>query len=149
LTPQQWEHIADRIEKRLGLDAQPRAICFHVNEQTGERHMHVGWSLIDEEKMKAKPLPFFKFRLKSISRELEREFDLTPVKNERDGPIKYAAKKNEQQEAQRLGTDKDAIRNTIRACWDHSDCGKSFQAALEHEGLILTQGDRRGLVVVD
>jgi hypothetical protein len=79
----------------------------------------------------------------------ENEFDITRVKNEREGPIKYAAKKDEQQQAQRLGVNKDEIRNTIRACWEQSDCGKSFQSALEHEGMILAQGDQRALVVID
>ena len=149
LTPEQWEHTAGRIEKRLGLTGQPRAIYFHVNDRTGERHMHVGWSLIDAETMKAKPVPFFKFRLKALARDLENEFNITRVRNEREGPIKYAATKNEQQQAQRLGVDKDAIRNTIRACWDRSDCGRSFDDALAQEGLILAQGTRRDYVVID
>lgn len=149
LTPEQWEHAADRAEKRLGLTGQPRAITFHINDKTGERHMHVGWSLIDAEEMKAKPVPFFKFRLKSLARQLENEFDITRVKNERDGPILYAATKNEQQQAQRLGLDKDAIRNTIRACWERSDCGRSFDDALANEGYILAQGTRRDYVVMD
>jgi hypothetical protein len=149
LTDAQWEQTADRIEKRLRLTGQARAIYFHVNEQTGERHMHVGWSLIDTETMKAKPVPFFKLRLKALARELEKEFGLTQVKNEREGPIKYAATKNEQQQAQRLGVDKDAIRNTIRACWDRSDCGHGFDDELANEGLILAQGNRRDYVVID
>jgi len=149
LTPAQWEHAADRTEKRLGLTGQPRAITFHIDDRTGERHMHVGWSVIDAETMKAKPLPFFKFRLKALARELENEFDITRVKNERDGPILYAATKSEQQQAQRLGVDKDAIRNTIRACWERSDCGRSFDDALADEALILAQGTRRDYVVID
>jgi hypothetical protein len=40
LTPEQWQETADRIEKRLGLNGQPRAVYFHVNDKTGERHMH-------------------------------------------------------------------------------------------------------------
>lgn len=99
--------------------------------------------------MTAKPLPFFKFRLKALARQLEIEFDITRVKNERDGPILYAATKNEQRKAQRLGLDKDAIRNTIRACWERSDCGRSFDDALADEGLILVQGTRRDYVVID
>ena len=99
--------------------------------------------------MTAKRLPFYGLRLKRVSRELEKEFGLEPVRNEREGPIKYAATKTEQRQAQRLGVDKDAIRNTIRQCWDQSDKGRSFQAALEDEGLILAQGDRRDYVVID
>ena len=149
LTREQWERAADRTEKRLGLTGQPRAITFHINDKTGERHMHVGWSLIDAEEMKAKPVPYFKFRLKALARDLENEFDITRVKNERDGPILYAATKNEQQQAQRLGVDKDAIRNTIRACWERSDCGRSFDDALASEGMILAQGTRRDYVIID
>src|SRR5262249_51558293 len=34
-------------------------------------------------------------------------------------------------------------------CWDRSDNGKSFAAALEEKGYILARGDRRDFVVVD
>jgi hypothetical protein len=149
LTRQQWETSADRIERINGLTGQPRAIAFHIDERTGEEHMHVTWSLIDEDTMKAKPLRFFKYRLKTISRELEKEFGLQPVKNERESPIKYAPTRAQDEQARRLGIDIHKVRDTIRHCWDRSDNGRSFQAALEHEGLILAAGDQRGLVVID
>jgi hypothetical protein len=149
ITREQWEQTADRVEKRLGLTGQPRAIYFHVNEKTGDRHMHIGFSLIDAETMTAKPLPFFKFRLKALARQLEQEFDITRVRNERDSPIHYAATKNEQQQAQRLGVEKDQIRNTIRVCWDRSESGQAFNNALEDEGLVLAQSERRDYVVID
>ena len=149
LTRQQWETTAHRIMRINGLTGQPYAVAFHIDTATGEEHMHLAVSLIDSETMTAKRLPFYALRLKRISRELETEFGLEPVRNEREGPIKYAAKKDEQQQAQRLGVDKDAIRNSIRHCWDQSDNGRSFQAALEDEGLILAQGDRRDFVVID
>lgn len=149
LTREQWRTAADRIERILGLTGQPRAIAFHIEENTGYEHMHIAFSVIDADTMKVRPLPFYKFRLKTISRELEKEFGLAPVKNHRDGPIKYAATREEEQQAQRLGLNKEAIRNTIRECWDRAECGQGFQAELEHEGLILTVGDRRNLVVVD
>src|SRR5580658_8622442 len=77
LTPEQWQRTADRIEKRLGLTGQPRAVYFHINDKTGDKHMHIGFSLIDAETMTVKPLPYFKFRLKGLARQLEEEFDLT------------------------------------------------------------------------
>jgi hypothetical protein len=149
LTREQWRLTADRIERILGLTGQPRAIAFHIEEETGYEHMHIAFSVIDADTLKVRPLPFYKFRLKTISRELEREFGFEPVKNERDSRIKYAATRGEEQQAQRLGLDKEAIRNTIRACWDRADCGQSFLAGLEQEGLTLALGDRRNLVVVD
>lgn len=148
LTRQQWEIAADRIQKMLGLTGQPRAIAFHIYEN-GDEHMHLAVSLIDAETMKARRLPFFKYRLKTISRELEKEFGLQPVKNTREGPIKYAPTRAQDEQARRLGVDLHEVRNTIRACWDRSDNGRSFQASLEDEGLTLALGDRRGFVVID
>ena len=55
LSRDQWLRVADRIETKLGLTDQPRAICFHVDETTGHEHMHVAWSRIDGETMTARP----------------------------------------------------------------------------------------------
>jgi hypothetical protein len=149
LTRAQWELAADRIERMLGLTGQPRAIAFHTYEHNGDEHMHVAWSRIDQDRLTARPLPFFKGRLKKISRELELHFALEPVTNQREGRIKYAPTKAQEEQARRLGLDIHEVRNTIRNCWDRSDCGASFQAALEHEGLTLAQGERRDFVVID
>ncbi len=149
VTRAQWERIANRIESKLGLTGQPRAIAFHTNEKTGHEHMHVAWSRIDPDTLKARPVRFFKLRLKEVSRELEKELGLTRVKNEREGPLKYAPTRAQEEQARRLGVDIHEVRNTIRHCWGRSDCGRSFEAALAHEGLTLAQGDRRGFVVID
>lgn len=51
---------AKRAGKAVGLDGQPFAIVIHENE--GRRHVHVVWSRIAPERMKAINLPFFKER---------------------------------------------------------------------------------------
>jgi hypothetical protein len=145
----QWEQTADRIGRMLGLKDQPRAIAFHIDKHTGEEHMHVAWSRIDAENMKAIPLPFFKERLKKLSRELELQFGLTQVTSHRNSEIKYAPTKAEEQQARRLGTDIHEIRETIRDCYKTSDCGRSFQSALVEHGLTLAKGDRRDYLVID
>ena len=76
LKPEQWQRTADAAQKRLGLNGQARAITFHINETTGERHMHIGISLIDEETLQAKPVPFFKYRLKALPASLKRNLIL-------------------------------------------------------------------------
>ncbi len=149
LTRTQYERIADRIEAKLGLSGQPRAIAFHTYEDSGHAHMHIAWSRIDQETMTAKPLPYFKFRLKEVSRELEIKFDLTRVRNEVEGPIRYAPTRAEDEQARRLGVDIREIRRNIRDCYDRSDCGRSFEAALAHQGLILAKGERRDFLVID
>jgi hypothetical protein len=149
LTREQFEYAADRIERMLGLTGQPRAITFHTYQHNNDQHMHVAWSRIDQDTLKAIPLPFFKDRLKKISRELELHFGLEPVTSERRGPIKYAPTRAEEEQSRRLGVDIHEIRNTIRDCYDRSDCGRSFEAGLAQEGLLLAQGDRRDYVVID
>ncbi len=149
LTRPQWEQAADRIERMLGLTGQPRAISFHTYERNGDEHMHVAWSRIDQNTLTAIPLPFFKERLKKISRELELHFGLEPVTNQRPDRIRYAPTRAEEEQARRLGLGPHEVRNTIRSCYERSDCGASFQAALEHEGMILAKGEKRDFVVID
>ncbi|HLJ45456.1 MAG TPA: hypothetical protein VKU01_05590 [Bryobacteraceae bacterium] len=149
LTREQWQYTADRIERMLGLSDQPRAIAFHIDEKSGERHMHVAWSRIDEETLTAKALPFYKDRLKKISRELELHFGLTLVPNERDGEIKYAPTRAEDEQARRLGLDAHQVRETIRDCYTRSDSARSFEAALAEEGMVLAAGSRRDYLVID
>ena len=149
LTRPQWEAAANRIERMLGLTDQPRAIAFHINEETGHEHMHVAWSRIDENTLTARPLPFFKQRLKKISRELELHFGLEPVTSKREGPIKYAPTRAQEEQARRLGLDIHEARDTIRECWDRSDNGRSFEAALAEKGMVLAKGDKRDFIVID
>ena len=44
VAPDVFERAIDRIEERLGLEGQPRAIVFH--EKDGRRHAHCVWSRI-------------------------------------------------------------------------------------------------------
>lgn len=149
LDASQWMHTADAIEQSLGLDNQPRAIAFHTDEETGESHMHVAWSRMDHETLTAKPLPFFKERLKRVSRQLEKHFGLTEVSSARKGPIAYAPTRREDEQSRRLGIDVRDHRGTIRVCFERSDCGRSFQKALAAAEIILARGDRRDFIAID
>lgn len=149
LTREQWHEIADRIEQRLGFEGQPRAVAVHHKEADGV-HIHVAWSRIDLETMKAIDPGLYKNKLKELCRELEKEYGLTEVRNERDPADKTkSAARDEFEQARRLGTDLKAIRADIRESWDSADSGKAFAAALDERGLVLARGDRRDFVVVD
>jgi hypothetical protein len=145
----QWEYAANCIERMLGFTDQPRAIAFHTAEDTGHSHMHIAWSRIDQETFTAKPLPFWKQRLKNVSRDLEKHFGLMPVRNERESAIRFAPTRAEEEQARRLGLDVHATREIIRGCFERSDCGRSFQRALADQGLILARGDRRDFLAID
>lgn len=149
LTREQWQHVADRMEKRLGFGGQGRAIAFHY-KQDGETHMHVAWSRIDLETMTAIDPGLYKNKMKELCREFEKEFGLTLVTNERDPADKTkAAGRNEFEQSRRLGTNLKDIRTTILECWQSADTGRAFVAALDQHGLILARGDKRDFVVID
>ena len=145
----QWLYVADRIEHQLGFDGQPRALALH-HQPDGETHLHIAWSRHDLEHDRAIDPGLYRNKLKEVSRELEKELGLTRVRNERDPEQKTLAPgRNEFEQARRLGTDLKAIREGIRDCWDRSDNGKAFEAALAERGYILARGDQRDFVVID
>ena len=148
LDREKWQHVADRIEKRLGFEGQPRAVAFH-HLADGSTHMHVVWSRIDAEQMRAIDPGMFKNHLKEISRALEKQLGLQQVPNERAATDKTRAPGREEfEESRRLNTDLKAIRNIIHDGLQQSDSGKAFNAALEANGLMLANGDRRDCFVV-
>lgn len=144
----QWKFTADTIERILGLTDQPRAIAFHTARDTGHSHMHVAWSRIDLETLTAMPLSFFKQRLKVACRQLESKFGMRPVPNSRPSAIRFAPTRDEEEQARRLQVDVHATRETIRDCFERSDCGRSFRDALAQKDLLLARGDRRDFLVV-
>ena len=148
LAREQWGRVADRIEKQLGFTGQPRAVVFH--QKDGQRHMHLVWSRIDAETMRAIDPGLYKRKLKEVCRKLEKEMGLQQVRNERDpGEKTQPPARAEFEQGRRLKTDLKAIREGIRDCWDRSEDGAGFVAALEKEGLILAKGDKRSFVIVD
>lgn len=61
-----FEQAIAQIERKIGLEDQPRAIVF--DEKDGRRHAHVVWSRIDAERMRAINLPHYKIKLRDVSR---------------------------------------------------------------------------------
>lgn len=151
LTPEQWQASIDKLEHRLGLDGQARAVVLHEHE--GEQHIHVVWSRIDREKNRALDLSFDAEKRVEIAREIEREYglrELAPAHERSQEPLSRA----DCEQAKRQGRDLADIREvkeTIRECWARSDNGESFETALDQANLVLARGDtpRAPLVIVD
>lgn len=140
---------AERAGKALGLDGQPMALIVH--EKDGRRHAHAVWSRIDADEMKAINLPFFKNRLKDLSKELylEHGWEL-PDGHKENGwanPLNFTLA--EWQQAKRLSLDPRETKQLFRESWEQSDSGQGFRAALEDRGFWLAKGDRRGFVALD
>lgn len=144
-----FESAIDRIELRLGLEGQPRAIVFH--EKEGRRHAHCVWSRIDADSMTARQMSFFKTKLVSMSRELYLENGWKLPRG-----LESAAERNptnftlaEWQQAKRQGFDPRWLKQIVQSCWESADNLNSFRNSLEERGLSLAKGDRRDFVVLD
>ena len=149
LSDEKWMEALERMEKRLGFAGQPRAVSFHIDQATGEKHLHVAWFRVDLETMRAIDPGMYKNHLKELSRRLEKEFALREVSSTRQPHDRArAAGRNELEESRRLGTDVREIRTAILDSLEQSDGGKAFKAALEGRGFLLANGDRRDCFVV-
>lgn len=144
-----FERAIAEIERKLGLEGQPRAIVFH--EKDGRRHAHVVWSRIDSQRMRAINLPHYKVRLRDVSRSLylEHGWDLPRGLQDRSlrDPLNFT--REEWQQAKRAGLDPRELKAVLAQCWKVSDNTASFERALRERGFWLAKGDRRGFVAVD
>lgn len=144
-----FEDAIERIEKKLGLVEQPRAIVFH--EKEGRRHAHCVFSRINIGQMKAINLSLYKEKLTEISRELflEHDWQMPPgLENYKDrDPLNF--KRAEWQQAKRTKQDVRVLKKLFQDCWAVSDSQDAFANALAERGITLAKGDRRGHVAVD
>lgn len=149
VTVAEFEDTITRIEERLGLQDQPRAIVFH--EKNGRLHAHAAWSRIDADTMTAVPMSFFKNKLTALSRDLYLEHGWSLQKGlETPGmrdPTNFSLA--EWQQAKRQGIDPRWLKTTLQESWQRSDNQSSFERALQDRGLFLARGDKRGFVVLD
>jgi len=144
-----FEDALERIERKLGLNDQPRAIVFH--EKRNRRHAHAVWSRIDTDKMRAINLPHYKMKLQDMSRELYLEHGWQMPdgykRNNNPDPLNFSLE--EWQQAQRTKRNPKEVKAIFQKCWRHSTDLKSFTSSLRRQGYLLAQGDRRGFVAVD
>ncbi len=144
-----FEQALERIEKKLGLEGQPRVIVFH--EKEGRRHCHSVYSRIDIDEMKAINMSHDRRKLNDISKSLFLEHGWTLPDGFRDknkkNPLNYT--REEWQQAARINRKPADIKRELQECWAVSDSKKSFQSALRESGYHLARGDRRGFVAID
>jgi MobA/VirD2-like, nuclease domain len=149
LTDAQWMEAIDRMERRAGFSGQPRLVTQHVNRETGERHFHVAWFRFDAEREGVINPGLYKVKFKDEARKIEKDFALRELSNDRRPDDRArAGTRNELEEARRLGTDLKAIRSAILDCFEKSDNGRSFAAAIRAQGMEIAAGDRRDCFVV-
>lgn len=152
MTAEQKMTAIDRLEEKLGLTGQPRAVVEH--EKEGREHIHVVWSRTDLEHMRAIRADHNYRTHEEVARELEREFGHAHVQGahaERDGKERpdRTPSHAEMQQGARSGLGPQEAREQITGIWQRTDNGQAFAAALDEAGWTLARGDRRDFVVVD
>lgn len=145
---EQFEAAFAAVERKFGLEQQPRIVVFH--EKEGRRHAHVVWSRIDGEAGKAIQLSYSRRRLKEVSRALYQGLGIEVPAGVKDrtkadpgnfGPLEW-------QQAKRLEDDPRDLKRLVREALAASDDRASFSQAIEMQGLYLARGDQRGFVLV-
>jgi len=141
MTDAQWAHAVDELETELGLTGQPRAVVKHI--KFGREHLHVVWSRVDADRMRAIPDSFNYRKHEAVSRRLEVAFGHGKVQGvhvdkEIDAPRPEAEFTTaEGQQAERSGLDPREIKAQVTALWRQTDSAQSFVAALKSEGYVL------------
>lgn len=154
MSREDYGHAIERIEQKLGLQDQARAVVFHVKD--GREHCHVAWSRIDLERMQARHMEFDRQKLRETARELVRDFghDMPKWLGEDRGTDRFkdrfeAVSLAEKGQQERSGIDPAERRTAITEAYRQSDSATAFRSALQEHGYELALGDRRAFVVVD
>ena len=144
-----FEKTLERVEKKLGLEGQPRVVVFH--EKEGRRHAHCVWSRINSDEMKAVNISHPKLKLNDLSKSLYLEHGWKLPEGFKDktkkSPLNFT--RAEWQQAQRIGRKASDIKSELQECWAISDTKTSFEHALHEKGYFLAKGDKRGFVALD
>jgi len=147
LTREQYDDYITRVENKLGLEGQPRAIVMHVKD--GREHAHVVWSRIDAEAGKAVQIAFDREKLMMVTRQFARDHGLDlPGGYDRDGHGHDQLSLYEKAQQDKTGVTKEERIAHVTEAWQQSDSPKAFVRALEERGYILATG-KRPYVLVD
>ena len=151
LTRAQYRDYIERVEGKLGLSGQPRAVIFHIKD--GREHCHVVWSRIDAEHGKAVHQPFDRQKLMMVTRRFAREHGIrlpdgmTPDAGRERGK-KKSLSLYEKHQQDSTGLTKEERMRQVTDAWRRSDGARAFVRALEELGYVLATG-KRPYVLVD
>lgn len=158
LTREQYFDYIDRVEEKLGLNEQGRAVVFHIKE--GREHAHVVWSRIDVENEKAIQLSFDHHKLMMVTRLFAKEHGLELSEGyerherkmngkSREAFIKGGNQYNlfEMYQQRITGISAKVHKELVTEAWQHCDSAKAFVHALAEKGYILSRGNRPYVLV--
>ncbi len=156
LSREQYLDYIDRVENRIGLAGQPRAIVFHVKKDkngVSREHCHVVWSRIDAERGKARQIAFDHDKLMMVTREFARDHGLKLPDGYYRDKGQERPKKNrqlslyEKSQQEKGGLTKEQHMAQVTAAWHKRDNPRAFVRSLEDMGYILATGTRDYVLV--
>ena len=147
LTPEQWQHAVDTLEKNLGFEGHQRVVVEHVKE--GRQHFHVIWSRIDPDTMRVTDIGGDRYTMRRTAMELEREFELSRTKpvREYDDPRPHTLQDKEREK--RTGVDHDAMKRQLTEVWQRTQTGAEFKKEVEAQGYVIARGDKVEYALID
>lgn len=151
LTLEQCFECVDALEEKLGLEGHARVVVLH--EKHGRQHIHVVWTRIDLDHMRAVPDSHNFVKHEQVARDLERRFGHPHVQGahaERDGerPDRSLTPAEVKQQA-RTGIKVKDVKREVTEAFRASEGPEEFVKALDEKGYIVAKGDRRDYVIVD
>ncbi|MFZ1991938.1 MAG: relaxase [Alphaproteobacteria bacterium] len=156
LSREQYLDYIDRVENRIGLAGQPRAIVFHIKTDkngTPREHCHVVWSRIDAERGKARQIAFDHDKLMMVTREFARDHGLKLPDGYYREKGQDRPKKNrqlslyEKSQQEKGGLTKEQHVAKVTGAWHKRDNPRAFVRSLEDMGYILATGTRDYVLV--
>lgn len=153
LSRAQFQDFIDRVEKRLGLEGQPRAIVFHIKpDKDGQsrEHAHVVWSRVDAANEKAVHMPFDHEKLMMVTREFACDHDLRLPENyfkEKGAKTLPQISLFEMAQERKTGLTRKDHQEQVTALWKASDSAGAFVGALADKGYLLATGNRPYVLV--
>lgn len=148
LTREQYFEYIDRVEEKLGLSGQPRAVVNHIKD--GREHIHVVWSRIDAWNEKAVHMAFDHDKLMMVTKEFARDHGLELP----DGYFKEKGAEKSRQVTvyekaleRATGLTKEDHIEQVTDAWRASDNAQAFVRALAEKGYMLARGDRPYVLV--
>ncbi|MDY6936922.1 MAG: hypothetical protein SWY16_04575 [Cyanobacteriota bacterium] len=173
----EWETFWQTYESEFGLQnlAYIEVTHKHLNHDR-PAHKHRVYERVDTTLEKAVELSHTKVRNEKIARLMEYEFGhpLTIGKHNRtiilrlteegredvvlwmkaaraDEVDRPVAKHdhNDYQQEKRTQVALEQVKADLQTAWQHTDTGRTFEAAIAERGYILARGDRRDFVIID
>ena len=147
LTRAQYDEFIARVETKLGLKDQPRAIVFHIKDD--REHCHVAWSRIHPTELKAIPISHDRKTLQSIIRRFARDHDRPLPGNDTGKAPPPPVNLDEKHQEERTGYTKEERIALLTRLWEHTTDGPTFIKALAQKGYHLARGEKVPYAVVD